>query len=85
MPGGLAKSTGMMPAVLKQSHQRHGSNGKSAHASINVDTYYDVVEDVYVPGKFKRPYISISMEEHGDYYITPNVDLGMKPQTRSKE
>ena len=63
-----------MPAGLQQSHQRHGSSGKSAHTSINerygscgksahvtmnVDTHYDVVEDVYVPEKLKRPHTSV--------------------------
>ena len=34
----------------KQSKQRHGSCGKSAYSSINVDTCYHALENVYVPG-----------------------------------
>ena len=67
--------------------QRHGSCGKSAHASINVDTHYDVVEDVYVTGEFKRPheYKYCISGIHEDDYTRPNDNLEMRPYIRSKE
>ena len=50
---------------------------------MNVDTCYDVVEDVYVPEKFKKPNMSINKEQHGDDYKRPNADLETRTQIRS--
>ena len=62
----------------KQSQQKHGSSGKSAHANIDVDTHYDVIKDVYVPGDVKRPHMKIntvSVEQHGNDYTRPDAGL----------
>ena len=59
----------------------------SAHANIDIDTHYDAIKDVYVPGEFRRPHMTINtvpMEQHGDDYIRPNGDLEMRPQISSK-
>ena len=34
---------------------------------------------------FKRPHMSLNIEQHGDDYIRPNVDLEMRPKVKSKE
>ena len=64
--------------MLQQSQESHGRSGKSAHQNIDVGMHYNVIKDVYVPGEFKRPHIdvnTVSMEQHGNDYIRPNVDL----------
>ena len=68
MPGGDAQ--GQKPKHF----QRHASCDKPAHASINVDSYYDVWK-MYMFQKFKRPHMGINMEQHGDDYIRLNADL----------
>ena len=74
--------------MLQQSQESHGSSGKSAHENINIDTHYNVIKDIYVPGEFKRPHAhlnTVSMEQCGDDYIRQNADLETRPQIRSKE
>ena len=58
------------------------------HAKIYVDsnTHYDALKDVYVPGEFKNPDMSInavSLEQYGEDYIRPNADLESRPQSKS--
>ena len=71
----------------KHSQERHGSNGKSAHANIDIDTHY-IIKDVCVPGEFRRPHMiinTVSMEQHEDEYIRPNAGLETRLQIRSNE
>ena len=83
----LPKAQEWHQLMLKQSQERCGSCGKSTHASIDVDTRFDVMKDVYVPGEFKRPHMSVntvSMKQHENDYIRPNADLEMRPEIKSK-
>ena len=60
----------------------------SLHANIDIDTHCGVIEDVYVPGEFRRPPMivnTVSMEQHEDDYIRPNADLETRLQIRSNE
>ena len=62
----------------QQSQESHGSSGKSSHVNIDIDTHYNVIKDVYVPGEFKKPHTdldAVSLEQHWDGYIRPNADL----------
>ena len=43
--------------MLQQSQESHGSNGKFECANIDIDTYYDVTKDVYVPGELRMLHI----------------------------
>ena len=59
------RSQGWKP---KYSQESYGSSGKSAQENIDIDTHYNVIKDVYVPAKFRRPHMDIntvSMEQHG--------------------
>ena len=74
--------------MLQQSQENNGSSGKSEHDSLDIDTHYNVIKDVYVPEELKRPHTdvnTVSVEQQGNDYIRPNVDLGTRPQIRSKE
>ena len=74
--------------MLLQSEESCDSNGKSVHANVDIDTHYDVIKDVNVPGEFRRPHMNIntvSMEQQGDDYIKSNADLETRPQIRSTE
>ena len=76
---------GRCPRLEAQAFWR---NGKSAHANIDIDIYYDIIKDVYVPGEFKRPHMTVntvSVEQHEDDYIRPNADSKTRPQIRSNE
>ena len=71
----------------KLSQERHGSNGKSAHANIDIDTQY-IIKDVYVPEEFRRPHMivnTVPVKQYKDDYIRPNADLETKLQIRSNE
>ena len=74
--------------MLQQSQERHGSSGKSAYDNIDIGTHYNVIKDMSVPGRIKRPQTDIdtvSVEQQGNDYIRPNADLETRPQIRSKE
>ena len=74
--------------MLQQSQDNHGSSGKSAHDSLDIDTHYNVIKDVYVPEELKKPHTDvnrISVEQQGNDYIRSNADLESRPQIRSKE
>ena len=84
---------GSLPGVdaqgykTKHSQERHGSNGKSAHANIDIDNHYDI-KYVYVQGEFRRLQMminTVSMEQHEDDYIRPNADLDTRLQIKSNE
>ena len=78
----------MMPAEAPSVPRCHGSSGKSAHVNRGIDTHYNAIKDVYVPGEFRRPDMNmntVSMEQHGDDYTRPNADLETRLQIRSKE
>ena len=73
--------------MLQQSQENHGSSGKSAHDSLDIDTHYNVIKDVYVPEELKRPHTGVNtvcVEQQGNDYIRPNADLETRPQIRSK-
>ena len=73
--------------MLQQSQESHGSSGKSAHDNLDIGTHYNVIKDVYVPEEFKRPHkdvSTVSVEQQGNGYIRPNVDLVTRLQIRSK-
>ena len=72
----------------KHSQETHGSNGKSAHENIDIDTHYDTIKDVYGPREFKRPHMIVNtgpVEQHEDDYIRPNTDLETRLPIRSNE
>ena len=74
--------------MLQQSQESHGSRGKSAHDNLDIDTPYNVIKDVHVPGELKRPHTdvnTVSVDKQGNDYIRPNADLETRPQIRSKE
>ena len=74
--------------MLQQSQENHGSSGKSAHDSLEIDTHYNAIKDVYVPEELKRPHTdvnTVSVEQQGNDYIRPNADLETGPQIRNKE
>ena len=83
----LAK--GRCPRLEAQAFQeRHGSNGKSVHENIDIDTHYDIIKDVYVPGEFRSPHMIVNtgpVEQHEDDYIRLNADLETRLQIRSNE
>ena len=74
--------------MLQQFQENHGSNGKSAHDSLDIGTHYNFIKDVYVPEELKRPQTDVNtvcVEQQGNDYIRPNADLETRPQIRSKE
>ena len=74
--------------MLQQFQDNHGSNGKSAHDRLEMDTHYNVIKDVYVPEELKRPHTNVNtvcVEQQGSDYIRPNADLETRPQIRCKE
>ena len=74
--------------MLQQSQENHGSSGKSSYDSLDIDTHYNVIKDVYVPEELKRPHTdvnTVSVEQQGNDYIRSNADLETRPQIRSKE
>ena len=74
--------------MLQQSQVSHGSGGKSAHDRLDIDTYYNIIQDMYVPEELRRPHTdinTIAVEQEGNDYIRPNADLETRPQIRSKE
>ena len=46
--------------MLQQSKENYGSSGKSAHDSLDIDTHYNVIKDVYVPEELKRPHTYVN-------------------------
>ena len=83
----LPKAQEWYQLMLQQSQENHGSSGKSAHDSLDIDTHYNVIKDVYVPEELKRPHTDVNAVsvEQGNDYIRPNADLEKKHQIRSKE
>ena len=74
--------------MFQKSQEGHDSNGKTVHVNTDIDTHYNIIKDMNVPGEYRRPHMNInavSMEQHGDNYIRPNADLERRPQIRSKE
>ena len=74
--------------MLQQSQESHGSRGKSAHDKLDIGTQSNVIKDVYVPEELKRPHTDVNMvavEQQGNDYIRPNVDLETRSQIRSEE
>ena len=74
--------------MFQQSQENHSSSGKSVHDSLDIDTHYKVIKDVYVPEELKRPHTNVNtvcVEQQGNVYIRPNADLETRPQIRSKE
>ena len=53
---------------------------------MDIGTHYNVIKDMYVPGRIMRPQIDIdtvSMEQQGNDYIRPNAHLEARLQIRS--
>ena len=74
--------------MLQQFQENHGSSGRSAHDSLDIDTHYNVIKDVHVPEDLKRPHTNVNtvcVEQQGNDHIMPNADLETRPQIRSKE